>query len=105
MNYKHSLIRVFQQDFDKIDSMGGKRGFVCDWNLPRKHTLSYSSLKEGEKADEEAFHILNAPLDILSPYQREIVRDHRSHSLSVGDVVEVEGVEYLCCSHGWEKKA
>jgi hypothetical protein len=95
MNYTQSLIKIFQQT---------SPNFQADWDVPRKQTLVYSTLKKGETAAEEAFHLLNAPLDLLSPWQRDIVRDHRSHSLSVGDVVEVDGEKYLCASRGWIKQ-
>jgi len=95
MNYGFNLVRVFQQT---------EPSFETNWDMSRKETLVYSTLKEGEAAAEEAFHMLNAPLDLLSPYQRDIVRYHRSHSLSVGDVVKVNEEEYLCDSIGWIKK-
>ena len=63
-----------------------------------------------EALAEEAFHITNAPEELLSEPQKEWERIHRKNrapSLSVGDVVQVThayGTEfYLCLSSGWKK--
>ena len=62
-----------------------------------------------EALAEEAFHITNAPEELLSEPQKEWERIHRKNlapSLSVGDVVQVThefNTEfYLCRSSGWE---
>ncbi len=55
--------------------------------------------KDGEAAAEECFDISNNP-------GREDERDMvwgRNRSLSVGDVVLVDGDMWLCCSMGWQR--
>ena len=52
------------------------------------------------------FHIFNAPEEILSDWEQVLARDFRAggnYSLSVGDVVEVDGKQFLCESFGWKE--
>ena len=65
------------------------RGYTI---LPRMDTP-----EEGEAAAEAMFDLTNNP-------NRQIERLHRygnGRSVSSGDIVEVDGVNYLCCSIGW----
>jgi hypothetical protein len=88
----------------------GIRGFQAEWDRPRKPTFRYGSDKVGEAAAEEAFFLTNAPLELLSKDQVNIIKHYKGHSLSVGDSVTVEysdtntTEEYLCDSIGWKKK-
>jgi hypothetical protein len=52
---------------------------------------------EGEAVAEEVFDLTNNP-------SRQDEREElygRSRSVSVGDIVNVDGADYLCCSQGW----
>ena len=53
---------------------------------------------EGEVAAEEAFDITNNP---ERQHERDIFYG-RGRSISVGDVVAVDDVNYLCASTGWK---
>jgi hypothetical protein len=53
---------------------------------------------EGEAAAEEAFDLTNNP---MRQEQRESVYGRR-RSVSVGDIIVVNGVQYLCASTGWQ---
>lgn len=53
----------------------------------------------GEAACEEVFDLSNNP----SRQEERDLRWGRNRSLSVGDVVNVDGESYLCCSIGWTK--
>jgi len=53
---------------------------------------------EGEAAAEEVFDLTNNP---YRQDEREQLYG-RGRSVSVGDIVEVDGVNYLCKSTGWE---
>lgn len=53
---------------------------------------------EGESAAEEAFDLTNNP---SRQAEREMVYG-RGRSLSVGDIVNVDGVDFLCCNFGWK---
>ena len=75
------------------------------WTLPRKFVLEYTSKHLGETAAEEAFKIFNAPEEFLDDDEMRIVKQYRGHSLSVGDVVQVDGVDYLCSGVGWTVKS
>jgi len=96
-----NIVRIFSQDFNKIDRAAGQFAFEANWDLPRKHTLTYETKETGLKVAEEAFQILNAPHNLLTVEQRQIAQYSKAHSLSVGDVVECEGIEYLCAPMGW----
>lgn len=52
---------------------------------------------EGEAAAEEVFDLTNNPSRQLERVQLY----GRARSLSVGDIVEVDSVNYLCASTGW----
>ncbi len=54
---------------------------------------------EGEAAAEECFDLTNNP---SRQEEREAVYG-RSRSVSVGDIVAVDGVDWLCCSEGWQR--
>ena len=53
----------------------------------------------GEAAAEEAFDLTNNP----SRQEEREVKYGRGRSVSPGDVIEVDGVKYICMSIGWEK--
>ena len=59
---------------------------------------SFETDLTGEDAAEEAFNLTNYP-----SRQEERERKYgRCRSVSTGDVVEVDGVKYVCMSCGWE---
>ena len=77
----------------------------------RKFALWYYTTKTGESAAEEAFHISNAPNELLSKEQLDIKLRWKGRSLSVGDAVLVRpksygtymDKSYLCCGAGWKE--
>lgn len=97
-------VRIYVQDYG-ADLDGGRRFFEAHWDLPRKHVYTYLTDAEGSDAAEQAFHIFNAPESMLQEWQKYIQQGYSGPSLSVGDLVEVNGEEYLCCSVGWEKRS
>jgi hypothetical protein len=60
---------------------------------------SFFFTEEGKDAAEEAFDMTNNP---AREYERAKYYG-RHRSVSTGDIVEVDGVNYLCKSFGWEK--
>ena len=103
MKIKKNLVEISIQDFDKIADR--RNGFTACWELPRKFATWYYTELEGEEAAEEAFHILNAPDELLSEDQRYKKGDYNLTSLSVGDLVTInETEEYLCTGTGWQKR-
>ena len=72
-----------------------------DWAKDKFNLEDYETVYEGTIDDcvndtgtlEKLFEIFN----INHP------KDFRGHSLSVSDVVELDGVNYYCDSHGWVK--
>lgn len=65
-----------------------------------------SSITDALAACEAAFMIFNMDLDMLRGRSLEIAtayRERRMRSLSVGDIVKVDGVAYACDSFGFRK--
>jgi len=54
--------------------------------------------QQGVDAAEEMFDLTNNPCREL---ERDTLGLSEYRSVSVGDLVEVDGVKYLCCSSGW----
>ena len=99
-----TTVRIFSQDLKA--GLGHRQHFFeADWSLPRRHTYTYLTEAKGSDAAEQAFHIFNAPESMLEEWQQYIARGYSGPSLSVGDIVEVDGEEYLCCSLGWKKRS
>ena len=85
-----------------------------DWFIDRQEVFLFHSERDGEAAAEEAFHLTNAPEEILTEDQKAILaqNEFKGPSLSVGDIVKVTSYPripsempdyYLCKSFGWEK--
>lgn len=55
---------------------------------------------EGEAVAEEIFDLTNNP---GRQDERDELYDRRRRSVSVGDVVVVDGERFLCASSGWER--
>ena len=104
-------ITLLQQTYNLHSS---RRTEESPWMIQRRTTSTFilpvkPVNNAWEALAEEAFHITNAPEELLSEPQKEWERIHRKNrapSLSVGDVVQVthpHGTEfYLCRSSGWE---
>ncbi len=60
-------------------------------------TKSFHIYEAGKEAAEEAFDLTNNPA--RQDERLERYGDHRS--VSVGDIVEVEGIDYICDHTGW----
>ena len=80
--------------FSKEPAARAKSLFMDGWY---KAGPSMYFNEEGEAAAEEYFDLTNNP---SRQYSREKYYG-RGRSLSVGDMVEVDGVLYLCASEGW----
>ena len=66
-----------------------------------KEVFSFQSEKVGMEAAELAFHLTNAPLEVLSDEEQKIIEKYKGRSLSVGDIVKVNDTKYLCQMMGW----
>jgi hypothetical protein len=74
--------------------------------IPQSFKMDH--VRIGEEVAEYVFHILNAPEEMLSEEEINIANDFRApgnYSLSTGDIVEVDGVRFLCESFGWKEVA
>lgn len=98
-----TTVRIHIQDHD----MGQGQHwpfFEAHWDLPRNHRCTYLTEAKGLNAAEQAFHMFNAPMDWLEEWQQYIAQNYSGPSLSVGDIVQVDAVEYLCSSRGWQTR-
>lgn len=85
--------------------------FTEQENAHRKFALWYWTTRTGEEAAEEAFHISNAPDELLNEREKDIKLRWKGRALSVGDAVLVRPMPYgthqdkisLCCSSGWKE--
>lgn len=77
--------------------------FTEQWDMPRTQVATFTTPLEGEAAAEQCFHIFNAPHELLNDFEKNIAETNRGPSMSVGDIAQVDGVPYLCCSYGWRK--
>lgn len=73
-----------------------------DWAKERFTLADYDVIYEGEIEDENKpdtyyLEMLFTKFNIARP------EDFKGHSLSVSDVVELNGVNYYCDSAGWVK--
>ena len=96
-----SNIKIYLQDFDAIEQ-ANMRAFDDNWDLPKRFALEYTSKQIGVAAAEEAFKIFNAPEEFLDVDELRLMKLCKRHSLSVGDVVQVDGIDYLCAGVGWK---
>lgn len=62
-----------------------------------QHTVEVPDTMAGAVAAEEVFDLTNNP---DRQWEREQVYG-RHRSVSVGDIVHVDGADYLCASSGW----
>ena len=99
MNYA----AIFQAPIDKMIEFYGKDPVEVAGDLIRSNAYKKIGVIQttlvGEAAAEEMFDLSNNP-------SRQDERDQlwgRRRSLSVGDVVHVDGESFLCLSMGWHK--
>ena len=80
------------------------RSKIYETIIPQSFKMNHERV--GEEVAEFVFHILNAPEELLNESELNIANDFRepgNYSLSTGDVVEVDGVGFLCESIGWKQ--
>lgn len=94
-----SIIIKIAPHYLKREMYGDKTLTLIQDNLSQY--FSYPPINvsvDGEDAAEEAFDLTNNP-------SRQTEREQKygcGPSVSVGDVVEVDGVDYACLSFGWQ---
>ena len=96
MNYK-----IYQLDIDNINVLSDHRLFESWDMLNRTCGFSkhcYKKVYEGEVA---ANTIVGALDSLFQKFNLNHPEDFHGHSLSVSDVVELDGVWYYCDSIGW----
>lgn len=108
MNIKKSIVTLFRLPINDFYFEDREK-----WYVERSSGLSFESSLDGEEAAEEAFHLTNAPEELLEEDQKRLLKrlEFKGSSLSTGDIVKVEPLVrgsclpeyYLCKPFGWEK--
>lgn len=80
------------------DQVATARNLLKDGGYRVQGTIGVPDM-QGEAVAEEIFSITNNP---FRQSEREALYG-RFRSVSVGDIVSVDGEEYLCASMGWER--
>lgn len=97
MNYK-----IYQLDIDNVNVIRDHKLYESWDMLNRTAGFSmwdYKKVYEGEiDEDEDTAHLLDVIFRIFNLNHPE---DFHGHSLSVSDVVELDGVKYYCDNMGW----
>lgn len=86
-------------DFHRFQFKDVADAIASLWLYTKKYAVvaTYESEIIGQWGAEQAFDLTNNP----SRQEEREVRYGRHRSISVGDIVEVGGVDYLCLPAGW----
>ena len=95
---------ILQLDSHNPDVVKGRKLFMS-WNLLNQHSKfdisQYKKVYEGEVP--EMFDLSMVLESIFEKFNLLHPSDFHGHSLSVSDVVALDGVNYYCDSYGWVK--
>ena len=95
---------ILQLDSHNPDVVKGRKLFMS-WNLLNQHSKfdisQYKKVYEGEIQEEK--NLLCTLESIFEKFNLLHPSDFHGHSLSVSDVVALDGVNYYCDSYGWVK--
>lgn len=97
---------ILQLDTHNPDVEKGRKLFI-PWNILNQHLKfdisQYKKVYEGEVQEEKT--ILHTLESIFRTFNFQHPSDFHGHSLSVSDVVVLDGVSYYCDSYGWVNTA
>ena len=93
---------ILQLDSYNLDVMKDEKLFVS-WDTLNKYSKfdisQYKKVYEGEVTEmTDLFYMLES---IFRKFNHRYPSDFYGHSLSVSDVVNVDGINYYCDSYGW----
>ena len=95
---------ILQLDTHNPDVVKGRKLFE-PWRLLNKYSKfdinQYKKVYEGEIQEEK--DILHTLESIFGEFNLLHPSDFHGHSLSVSDVVALDGANYYCDSYGWVK--
>ena len=95
---------ILQLDDHNPDVVKGRKLFI-PWNLLNQHSKfdisQYKKVYEDDVWEEK--DILHTLESIFEKFNLQHPSDFHGHSLSVSDVVVLDGVNYYCDSYGWVK--
>ena len=93
---------ILQLDSHNPDVVKGRKLFMS-WNLLNQHSKfdisQYKKVYEGEV--EEQGSVLKTLDHLFEKFNYQPPSDFYGHSLSVSDVVALDGVNYYCDSYTW----
>lgn len=95
---------ILQLDLDDPNVLRDHK-LYSSWNRLNQHSKfdisQYKKVYEGEVQEEK--DILHTLESIFEKFNLQHPSDFHGHSLSVSDVVVLDGVNYYCDSYGWVK--
>lgn len=102
VNKKDMKYIILQLDTDNPNVLRDHRLFES-WDILNKtcgfSKLCYKKVYEGEVQEEQdLLHTLDS---LFRTFNLNHPDDFRGHSMSVSDVVVLDGVNYYCDSYGW----
>ena len=93
---------ILQLDTHNPDVMKGRKLFI-PWRLLNQHSKfdisQYKKVYEGEVEDQGS--VLKTLDHLFEKFNLHHPSDFNGHSLSVSDVVVLDGVSYYCDSYDW----
>ena len=92
---KYKILQL--KDFRKVEYS------FMSYNYAKEHDFKlsdYEVVYEGSIKETETFKALE---DLFTEFNINRPEDFKGHSLSMSDVVELDGVYYYCDSFGWEE--
>ena len=93
---------ILQLDDHNPDVVKGRKLFI-PWRLLNQHSKfdinQYKKVYEGEVQEEK--NLLHTLESIFEKFNLHHPSDFYGHSLSVSDVVVLDGVSYYCDSYDW----
>ena len=95
---------IYQLDTDNPNVLRDHRLFES-WDMINKtcgfSKLCYKKVYEGDVHPASGAEVSQVLDSIFETFNLHHPEDFRGHSLSVSDVVELNGIQYYCDSEGW----
>lgn len=93
---------ILQLDTHNPDVVKGEKLYI-PWNILNRHSKfnisQYKKVYEGEVT--EMGNLVSVLESIFMKFNLQHPYDFHGHSLSVSDVVNVDGINYYCDNYGW----
>lgn len=92
---KYKILQL--KDFRKVEYS------FMSYDYAKKHNFKLSDYEIVYKGSTKDVKPIKALEDLFTEFNINRPEDFKGHSLSMSDVVELDGVYYYCDSFGWAK--